>query len=91
MATVATPKQMVLPAPVVKALLEHTAYANKSKADTWATQNGHNAVVRTLLQHDADPNKARTSNGATPIWIAAHNGHLGIIKTLANADGDTVT
>ena len=39
-------------------------------------------MVEALLANDANPNQARTDNGGTPVYIAAQNGRLDVVKVL---------
>jgi ankyrin repeat protein len=48
-------------------------------------------VVRLLLRGDANVNQAKTGDGATPLLITAHQGHVEVVRLLlgggANLDG----
>jgi len=41
-----------------------------------------------LLDHNADVNARRTDNGATPLYIAACNGHAEVVKLLLDLKAD---
>ena len=41
-----------------------------------------------LLDAGADVNKSRTDNGATPLWIASHEGKSDVVRLLLDAGAD---
>lgn len=49
-----------------------------------AAQDGHNEVVEFLIQSHADVNQEETTNGTTPVYMAAYNGHADTVLTLVN-------
>jgi ankyrin repeat protein len=52
-----------------------------------ASYKGHVQIVQTLLtRDDIDVNKPRTTDGCTPLYIAAQNGHVQIVQTLLTRD-----
>lgn len=44
-----------------------------------------------LLDHNADFNIAESSEGRSPLWQAAENGHLDIVKELLSSGADVNT
>ncbi|MCB9134287.1 MAG: ankyrin repeat domain-containing protein [Anaerolineales bacterium] len=50
---------------------------------TWAAHLGHTAVVKDLLAAGADRETVGTFLQATPLQLAAHRGHRGIVALLA--------
>ena len=66
---------------VVKILLENGADLNKvvvagSLPLAVAARLGHLEVVKLLLEKGAEVNKATANYGATPLYLAAQNGHF---------------
>lgn len=62
-----------------------------SKGDTLlgtAVFEGHKEFVDRLIEAGADVDKARTSDGATPMHIAAVVGNIGAIQALADANAN---
>ena len=49
------------------------------------TDFSHPELVKILLKNKVDHKLCRNSDGATPVWIAAHLGHLEVIKTFTKA------
>jgi hypothetical protein len=47
-----------------------------------AAEEGHDEVVWMLLTDGADANKARTDDGTTPLYVAAEEGHVGVVSAL---------
>ena len=47
-----------------------------------AAWGGKAAEVRVLLQAGADPLVGRTTDGRTPVLIAAYKGHLEVVRAL---------
>ena len=45
-------------------------------------------MVLTLLKSGADVNSARPSDGASPLWMAASQGHVAVVTTLLRANAD---
>lgn len=39
-------------------------------------------LARLLLEHSADLNQVRTTDGVTPVYITAQNGHVDVVKVL---------
>ena len=46
---------------------------------TYASCNGHDAVVRELIKSNADTNIA-TKEGVTALMVASENGHIVVVK-----------
>ena len=55
-----------------------------------ATQNGHEAVVARLLAPGVgtDPNQTTTTDGTTPLCMAAQEGHDAVAKLLLAGGAD---
>ena len=54
-----------------------------------AAQNSHVGVAHLLLEAGVDCNKGTTDIGTTPLFIAAQNGHVEIVRLLIKARTDT--
>ena len=68
-------------------LLEHGAEVNSPNRTGRtplfeATLKQYVHVAHTVLEHGADVNASETEGGETPLHIAAHTGHLSLIKLL---------
>jgi ankyrin repeat protein len=48
-------------------------------------------VLALLLEANADPSAARTTDGQTPVFIAAVQGHLDVVALLLKANADPST
>jgi len=44
--------------------------------------------VKLLLNNNADVNASRSDNGATPLYVAAQNGHTEVVKLLQDNNAD---
>ena len=51
-------------------------------------RSGCTEVMQLLLAHQADPDQGKTSDGATPFYVAAQNGYQTIIELLLKAGAD---
>lgn len=49
-------------------------------------ENEHADVVKLLLEHKADANQAKTTDGSTPVYVAAGKGHIDVVKELVTAN-----
>lgn len=54
---------------------------------SWATENGHEAVVKLLLATNSVDINSKDNNGWTPLSWAAENGHEAVVKLLLATDG----
>lgn len=76
---------------VVRALVELGADIDKSSSDGIVTplivaaKMGHTDVARALVELGADINKPNV-DGFTPLFIANHYGHMGVVSVLAKND-----
>ena len=74
--------------PAVRWLVEHGAPINREGKEWgalhYAAFAGHDAIVAYLLERGADVN-ALSTNGSTPLMMAAREGKEGIAKTLLGA------
>ena len=44
--------------------------------------------MKLLLNNNADVNASRSDNGATPLYVAAQNGHTEVVKLLLDNNAD---
>jgi Ankyrin repeats (3 copies) len=54
---------------------------------SYATENGHEAVVEQLLAKDGVDLDSEDKYGQTPLWLAVENGHEAVVKQLLAKDG----
>jgi ankyrin repeat protein len=52
---------------------------------------GHLDVIEALLAAGADPSAATTTDGVTPMFIAAQFGHLNVVNALLSVEADPST
>jgi len=76
----------------VRWLLDHGAQVNRGglewSALHYAVFAGHRDVVNTLIARGADIN-ARSTNGSSPLMMAAREGHADLAQLLVNLGADT--
>ena len=53
-----------------------------------ASANGYLAIVKVLIEAGSNVNQARTTDGGSPLLIAAENGKVDVVKVLIKAGGN---